>query len=117
METPVKLLIVEDEMIIGAKISMQLTHLGYEVTGILPRGEEAILHVEENKPDIILLDINLKGKIDGIETAQNQNERASKVTSSSLISIDIFNFRFIFECSNFSMNEQQKKTTWFCKPI
>jgi DNA-binding LytR/AlgR family response regulator len=69
METPVKLLIVEDEMIIGAKISMQLTHLGYEVTGILPRGEEAILHIEENKPDIILLDINLKGKIDGIETA------------------------------------------------
>jgi DNA-binding LytR/AlgR family response regulator len=48
---------------------MQLTGLGYEVTGLLPRGEEAILHVEENKPDIILLDINLKGKIDGIETA------------------------------------------------
>ena len=56
-------------MIIGAKISMQLTTLGYEVTGILPRGEEAILHVQENKPDIILLDINLKGKLDGIATA------------------------------------------------
>ena len=56
-------------MIIGAKISMLLTNLGYEVTGILPRGEEAILHVEENQPDIILLDINLKGKMDGIETA------------------------------------------------
>jgi DNA-binding LytR/AlgR family response regulator len=69
MGTPVKILVVEDEMIIGAKISMQLTTLGYEVTGILPRGEEAILHARENKPDIILLDINLKGKLDGIETA------------------------------------------------
>jgi DNA-binding LytR/AlgR family response regulator len=69
MDTLIKILIVEDEMLIGAKISMQLTNLGYEVTGILPRGEEAIIHVEENKPDIILLDIHLKGKLDGIETA------------------------------------------------
>ena len=70
MDTLIKILVVEDEMIIGAKISMQLTSLGYEVTGILPRGEEAVLHVQQNKPDIILLDINLKGKIDGIETAR-----------------------------------------------
>ena len=69
MDTLIKILVVEDEMIIAAKISMQLTSLGYEVTGILPRGEEAISHVEENKPDIVLLDIQLKGKLDGIETA------------------------------------------------
>jgi DNA-binding LytR/AlgR family response regulator len=75
MDTLIKILVVEDEMIIGAKISMQLTNLGYEVTGILPRGEEAILHVEENKPDIVLLDINLKGKLDGIETASQMQQR------------------------------------------
>lgn len=56
-------------MIIGAKISLHLTTLGYEVTAILPRGEEAIRHVEDNAPDIILMDINLKGQLDGIETA------------------------------------------------
>jgi DNA-binding LytR/AlgR family response regulator len=56
-------------MIIGAKISMQLTQLGYEVTGILPRGEEALVHIGKDKPDIVLLDIHLKGKLDGIETA------------------------------------------------
>lgn len=56
-------------MLIGAKISMLLTNLGYEVAGILPRGEEAIVYVEENRPDIILLDIHLKGKMDGIEAA------------------------------------------------
>jgi DNA-binding LytR/AlgR family response regulator len=70
MDNLIKILVVEDEMIIGAKISMQLTNLGYDVTGILPRGEEAVLHLKENKADIVLLDINLKGKIDGIETAK-----------------------------------------------
>jgi DNA-binding LytR/AlgR family response regulator len=69
MHNLIKILVVEDEMIIGAKISMQLATLGYEVTGILSRGEEVLNHVKENKPDIILLDINLKGKMDGIETA------------------------------------------------
>lgn len=70
MDTLIKILVVEDEMIIAAKISMQLTSLGYEVTGILPRGEQAIQQVKENRPDIILLDINLKGELDGIETAR-----------------------------------------------
>ncbi len=69
MDTLVKILVVEDEMIIGAKISLQLTNLGYEVTALLSRGEEVMQHVTENEPDIILLDINLRGKLDGIETA------------------------------------------------
>lgn len=69
MNHPIKILIVEDEMIIAANISLQLSTLGYEVTGIIPRGEEALVHIEKNKPDILLLDINLKGKINGIETA------------------------------------------------
>jgi DNA-binding LytR/AlgR family response regulator len=69
MDNLIKILIVEDEMITGATISLQLTELGYEVTGILPRGEEVLNHLKENKPDIILLDIQLKGKMDGIETA------------------------------------------------
>lgn len=69
MNENVKILIVEDDMIIGAKISMQLVNLGYEVTGIIPRGEEAVVHVQHNLPDIVLLDINLKGKLDGVETA------------------------------------------------
>ncbi|MBC7826155.1 MAG: LytTR family transcriptional regulator DNA-binding domain-containing protein [Chitinophagaceae bacterium] len=76
MDTLIKILVVEDEMIIGAKISMQLTNLGYEVTGILPRGEEAIIHAEENKPDIAIVDIHLKGKLDGVETALQMQKRA-----------------------------------------
>ncbi len=70
MGNPLRILIVEDEMVIGANISIQLSKFGYEVTGIIPRGEEALVHVRENQPDIVLLDINLKGKIDGIQTAE-----------------------------------------------
>ena len=76
MHTPIKILVVEDEMIIAAKISMHLTSLGYEVTGILPRGEEALLNVEENRPDIVLMDIRLKGDINGIDTAIRMRKNA-----------------------------------------
>lgn len=68
MEDSVRILIVEDDMIIGANLSLQLTHLGYEVTGIESRGEEAVAHALANAPDIILMDINLKGSLNGIET-------------------------------------------------
>lgn len=64
----VRILIVEDDMIIGANLSLQLVNLGYEVTGIESRGEEALAHAMANTPDIILMDINLKGKMNGIET-------------------------------------------------
>ena len=70
MDTPIKILIVEDEMIIGANISLQLSKLGYEVSGIVPRGEDAINEVNKNQPDIILMDVQLKGNLDGIETAE-----------------------------------------------
>ena len=73
MDNSIKILVVEDEMQIAAKTSMLLTNLGYEVTGILPSGEDALLHIKENRTDIVLLDINLKGKTDGIEIAKKIN--------------------------------------------
>lgn len=69
-ENAIKILIVEDEMLIGAKIALFLGELGYEVTAIIPRAEEALPHAIENAPDIALLDINLKGSMDGIELGQ-----------------------------------------------
>ncbi len=74
MKSPAKILIVEDEMIIGANISLQLSKLGYEVTGLVSRGEEAISHVKHSRPDIVLMDIQLKGELDGIDTV-NQMHR------------------------------------------
>ncbi|HMT96591.1 MAG TPA: LytTR family transcriptional regulator DNA-binding domain-containing protein [Ferruginibacter sp.] len=69
MGVPAKILVVEDEMVIGANISLELTQMGFDVTGIIPRGEEALQHIKQNPPDIVLLDIQLKGNLDGIETA------------------------------------------------
>lgn len=70
MSKKIRILIVEDDMIIAANISLQLSKLGYEVTGIETRGEDAINHVRENHPDIILMDIHLKGQLNGIDTAK-----------------------------------------------
>lgn len=70
-----KILIVEDEMIIAANISLELNNLGYEVIGIITRGEEALLHIKHQQPDILLLDINLKGELDGIETAKEMQKK------------------------------------------
>jgi DNA-binding LytR/AlgR family response regulator len=64
-----KILIVEDDMIIAANISLQLSNLGYEVTGIETKAEEAVHHALETKPDMILMDIQLKGKSSGIDAA------------------------------------------------
>lgn len=64
-----RILIVEDDMIIAANISLQLSKLGYEVTGIETKAEEAIHHALETKPDMILMDIQLKGKASGIDVA------------------------------------------------
>lgn len=78
MPSPVKILIVEDEIIIAENIALQLRTLDYEVSGILGNGEEVIPHILVNHPDIVLLDIQLKGRMDGIETA-NEIQKESDV--------------------------------------
>ena len=65
-----KILMVEDDMIIAADISMQLTKLGYEVVGINTRGEDALNTIENNRPDIVVMDIILTAKMNGIEAAR-----------------------------------------------
>lgn len=70
MKNKVRILVVEDDMIIASHICLQLTNLGYEITGIETRGEEAVAHANINTPDIILMDVNLRGTLDGIETAK-----------------------------------------------
>jgi PAS domain S-box-containing protein len=65
-----RILIIEDEAIIAMEIESQLQSLGYEVTSIVDTGERAIQKAEADKPDIILMDIRIKGEIDGIDTAE-----------------------------------------------
>lgn len=87
MNEKTRILIVEDDMIIAANLSLQLSNKGYEVTGIESRGEEAIAHALFNTPDLILMDINLKGKLNGIETVsaiqKNKNIPVIYLTANS----------------------------------
>lgn len=64
-----KILLVEDEKIVALDIRRHLERFGYEVINSVDSGEEAIKKCEEEVPDLILMDIMLKGKIDGVETA------------------------------------------------
>ncbi len=64
-----RILIVEDEYIIADDIQVSLKDMGYSVCGMASFGEEAIEKAEKERPDLILMDIFLKGKMDGIETA------------------------------------------------
>lgn len=64
-----KILIVEDEPIIAADLRNQLVKLGFDVIDILDSGEEAIIKVKSVTPDVILMDIQLEGDLDGIDTA------------------------------------------------
>src|SRR5438552_9547370 len=70
-----KILIVEDERITAEDLRDILTDLGYTVTGSVASGAEAIARAEENTPDLALMDIRIKGDMDGTETARVLRER------------------------------------------
>ncbi len=70
-----RILIVEDEAIIAMEIENQLQSLGYVVTSIVDTGEKAIDKAEEDKPDLIPMDIRIKGEMDGIEAAEEIRNR------------------------------------------
>ena len=63
------ILIVEDEGIVSIDIRNILNRLGYYVCAVAFTGDEAVQKTEEFRPDLVLMDIGLKGKMDGIEAA------------------------------------------------
>jgi DNA-binding LytR/AlgR family response regulator len=73
----VKILIVEDEIIIAENISVQLQKAGYTVTDTVASGEETIASIQSDKPDVILMDIRIDGPMDGIETAHQITQTGS----------------------------------------
>ncbi|MCK5231069.1 MAG: response regulator [Desulfobulbaceae bacterium] len=73
--TEMRILVVEDEGIIAADIQSSLKNLGYHVSGVASSGEEAIRKAEEDRPDLVLMDIVIKGEMDGIETAGQLRSR------------------------------------------
>jgi CheY-like chemotaxis protein len=73
---PLTTLIVEDDFIIADDLKHTVSHLGYACAGILASGEEAVSKAREVRPDILLMDIRLRGKMTGAEAARLiRNER------------------------------------------
>ncbi len=70
MQKKKKIMIVEDEELIALSLEIKLSKKGYDVCTIVNSGEDAIKSFSREKPDIVLLDIMLKGNLDGIETAR-----------------------------------------------
>jgi DNA-binding LytR/AlgR family response regulator len=70
-----KIGIVEDELIIADNIVRTLTDIGYETTEVAISYSEAVVMLQDETPDLVLLDINLSGKKDGIEVANYINEK------------------------------------------
>ena len=70
-----KILIVEDEIELALNVRETLEAAGYEVTDTVASGEAAIAAAESNRPDLILMDIRLTGKLDGIQAATILRER------------------------------------------
>lgn len=64
-----RILVVEDERIVGLHLKQQLIKLGYKVVAVVSSGEEALKVVKDRSFDVVLMDIHIDGEIDGIETA------------------------------------------------
>lgn len=70
-----RILVVEDEHIVAMGIKKMLKNLGYIVTGVASSGKDAISKAESTFPDVVLMDIMLKGDMDGVEAAKEIRER------------------------------------------
>ncbi len=75
MNNKIKILVVEDESIVGIDLKQTLVRLNYQVIDVVRSGEDAIKKAIEEKPDIILMDIMLGGKISGIEAVHRINQK------------------------------------------
>ncbi|MEW6181840.1 MAG: response regulator [Bacillota bacterium] len=89
-----KVLIVEDEILIALSLGELLEYWSYELCEPAASGEDAVRRAESEQPDIILMDVNIRGRIDGIQAAREITSR--------------FNIPIIF-MSGYSQDEIRKK--------
>lgn len=67
--TRTRILVVEDESIVALDLRSSLEHLGYDVAGTAATGEDALRLAELERPDLVLMDIRLRGELDGTQAA------------------------------------------------
>lgn len=69
------IMVVEDEGVVSIDIRNMLKKAGYNIAAVAFQGEEAVIKAEQSSPDLVLMDIGLKGEIDGIEAAKRIRDR------------------------------------------
>lgn len=74
MTNKIKITIVEDEALIADHIALCLEDLGYEVAAILDNGIDLLEFLKKETPDLILMDIQIQGEIDGVDLAHKINK-------------------------------------------
>ena len=77
MDGGLKVLVVEDEALVGLGLQKSLEKMGYIVSGIAASGEEAISMALSKNPDVVLMDIHIKGDMDGFEVSEKINSEMS----------------------------------------
>lgn len=75
MKNKPQVLIVEDEVLVGRELKDVFQTIGCQVSAVVPSGEEALAQMSRQRPDLVIMDIVLRGKIDGIETAKEIRRR------------------------------------------
>ncbi|MBP2133247.1 AmiR/NasT family two-component response regulator [Methanomicrobium sp. W14] len=108
MKNGVKVLIVEDDAIISMDIEQRVKKFGCEVLGVVDRAEKVYSRIKEKLPDIVLMDINIKGESDGVSVAEKLLEDYS------------IHVIYITAYSDMSMKERAMKTEplgYLVKPI
>jgi CheY-like chemotaxis protein len=70
-----KIMIVDDDVTVQMELEEYLTHMDYSVVGIADTGAGAVETAREMKPDLILMDINLPGEMDGISAARKSRKK------------------------------------------
>src|SRR5690606_26383931 len=70
MNETISVMSVEDQLLVAEDIRLKLEKHGMHVTGLYVSGEEAIERLHDDNPDLVLMDINLAGKMDGVEAAE-----------------------------------------------
>ena len=81
-----RILIVEDEQIVAADLESKLTRIGHRVVGTAGTGEDAIALAEQIRPELVLMDVRLKGSMDGTEAAR----QVQRLTGAPIIFITAF---------------------------
>ncbi|MCG9972732.1 LytR/AlgR family response regulator transcription factor [Christiangramia crocea] len=79
MKRHAEIVIVENDIPMAAKLSLTLNELGYRITGIFSRAKDALFFIEQEPPDLILLDDSLKGQLNGMESEGSDPKKETSI--------------------------------------